>query len=245
VDDIFIIFEKETIRILSTDNTNKALINIKIDCNKINEYYCKKPFEICVKREYLEKIFNTIEKQHNKIIFYSNDNYLSTLYINLLNDELGIHDNYVIDLSIKSVKNEDLNMEHIIKDNYLIQFKMQSKLFKKFINDSSNNSRLLTIEKIGNNSLQFKMTINNKVTFTRTFCSDEKFQLKSKVKTDEYFSVNIELDMIKPFSNMNISNLINIYLDNNKKAIFEADINNKLCIVTIYNDCLNLVRIED
>jgi hypothetical protein len=85
VDDIFLSFNSDNIQILSSDNTKKTIIKIVINCNKINEYYCKKMFEISIKREYLEKIFNTIEKQHNKIIFYSDhDNYLSTLYINLL-----------------------------------------------------------------------------------------------------------------------------------------------------------------
>lgn len=244
VDDIFLSFNEDYIQILSTDNTKKTIIKIVLNCNKINEYYCKKKFEISVKREYLEKIFNTIEKQHNKIIFYSdNDSYMSTLYINLLNDELGINDNYVIDLSLKAnlEKNLNITLDSIIKEDYLLQFKLQSKIFKKFINDSVNNSKLLKIEKYGNDPLKFKMTINNKVAFTRIFKSEEKFDIKSKIKPNEYFNINIEIDSIKPFSNMNVSNLVNIYLDNDKKAIFEATVNNDICVVSIYNDILTLV----
>jgi hypothetical protein len=247
VDDIFIAFNSDNIQILSSDNTKKTIIKIVINCNKINEYYCRKSFEISVKREYLEKIFNTIEKQHNKIIFYSDkDTYLSTLHINLLNDELGINDNYVIDLTLKPnlEKNLNTNIDLIVKEDYLLQFKLQSKIFKKFVNDSINNSKLLKIEKYGNEPLKFKMTINNKVAFTRIFKAEEKFDIKSKLRANEYFNINLEIDSIKPFSNINVSNYVNIYLDNDKKAIFEANVNNDICIISIYNEILTLVSNE-
>jgi hypothetical protein len=244
VDDIFLTFNEDTIQILSTDNTKKTIIKIVLNCSKINEYYCKKPFEISIKREYLEKIFNTIEKQHSKVVFYSDgENYLSTLYINLLNEELGINDNYIIDLTLKPNLDKSLNtsISGIVKENYILQFKLQSKILKKFVNDSINSSKLLKIEKYGNDPLKFKMSINNKVAFTRVFKAEDKFDIKSKIKPNEYFSVNIEFDSIKPFSNMNISNFVNIYLDNDKKAIFEAMVNNNLCVISIYNDVLTLV----
>jgi hypothetical protein len=245
VDDIFLTFNEDSIHIVSTDNTKKTIIKIVINCNKLNEYYCKKPFEISIKREYLEKIFNTIEKQHSKVVFYSDsENYLSTLYINLLNEESGINDNYIIDLTVKPNLDKSFNLAigNIVKDNYILQFKLQSKIFKKFVNDSINSSKLLKIEKYGNDSLKFKMSINNKVAFTRVFKTDDKFDIKSKIKPNEYFSVNIEFDSIKPFSNMNVSNYVNIYLDNDKKAIFEATVNNNLCVISIYNDVLTLVN---
>ena len=116
-----------------------------------------------------------------------------------------------------------------------------SKIFKKFVNDSINSSKLLKIEKYGNDPLKFKMSINNKVAFTRVFKAEDKFDIKSKLKANEYFSVNIEIDSIKPFSNMNVSSFVNIYLDNDKKAIFEAMVNNNLCVISIYNDVLTLV----
>lgn len=244
VDDIFLSFNEDTILIISTDNTKKTIIKIVINCNKLNEYFCKKPFEISIKREYLEKIFNTIEKQHSKVVFYADsENYLSTLYINLLNEESGITDNYVIDLTLKPNLEKNLNssINNIMKEDYLLQFKLQSKILKKFVNDSINSSKLLKIEKYGNDPLKFKMSINNKVAFTRIFKSEDKFDIKSKIKPNEYFSVNIEFDAIKPFSNMNVSHFVNIYLDNDKKAIFEAMVNNNLCVISIYNDVLTLV----
>jgi hypothetical protein len=243
VDEIFLTFEKDKILILSTDHTKKTIIKIVIDCNKINEYYCEKEFEICIKREYLEKIFNTVEKQHNKVKLYSNkDSYNSTIHIDLVNDESGLHDNYVIDLCMKQFIEKNLNIESINKNEHTLQLKIPSKIFKKFINDSINNSKLLKIEKLGNESLKFKMSINNKVQFTRTIIDEEKFELKSKLKSNEYFNINLEIDYIKPFSNMNISNKINIYFDKEKKAIFEAEFDSRLCVITIYNEILNLIN---
>ena len=62
--------------------------------------------------------------------------------------------------------------------------------------------------------------------------------------TSPSFNINLEIDSIKPFSNINVSNFVNIYLDNDKKAIFEANVNNDICIISIYNDILTLVSNE-
>ena len=245
VDDIFINFKKDIIYIISKDHTKKTIIKIVIDCNKVTEYYCKTPFEICVKREYLEKIFSTIEKNHSKIVLFSNeDSFQSSIEINLINDDLSIHDSYVIDLSLqqKNLEKDLLDCcSHYDKNNYLISFVIKSKSFKKFINDTSVNGKLLTIEKKGDNNLTFKMCFNNKINFTRTIINEETYNLNSKLNENDFFNINLELEYIKPFSNMNISDNVYIYIDKNKKAIFEDIIGDKMCTISIYNEIINYV----
>lgn len=245
VDDIFINFKNDMIYIISKDHTKKTIIKIVIDCNKVTEYYCKTPFEICIKREYLEKIFSTIEKNHSKIVLFSNeDTFQSLIEINLINDDLSIHDSYVIDLSLQQ-KNLEKDLIDCCscydKNNYLINFVIKSKSFKKFINDTSINGKLLTIEKKGDNNLTFKMCFNNKINFTRTIINEESYNLNSQLKENDFFNINLELEYIKPFSNMNISDNVYIYIDKNKKAIFENIIGDKMCTISIYNDIINYV----
>lgn len=245
VDDIFINFKKDMIYIISKDHTKKTIIKIVIDCNKVTEYYCKTPFEICIKREYLEKIFSTIEKNHSKIVLFSNeDTFQSSIEVNLINEDLSIHDSYVVDLSLQHKNLEKDLMDccsNYDKNDYLINFVIKSKSFKKFINDTSVNGKLLTIEKIGENNLKFKMCFNNKINFTRTIVNEESYNLSSQLNENEYFNINLELEYIKPFSNMNISDNVYVYIDKNKKAIFENIIGDKMCTISIYNDIINYV----
>jgi|TARA_Y100000389_G_C17423726_1_gene498287 hypothetical protein len=244
VDDIFINFKKDQIYIISKDHTKKTIIKIVIDCNKVTEYYCKMPFEICIKREYLEKIFSTIEKNHSKIVLFSTESsYQSTIEINLINDDASIHDSYIIDLSLqqKNIDKDLIDCVNYNKDDYSINFSVKSKSFKKFINDTSINGKLLTIEKIGDNNMKFKMCFNNKIVFTRTIINEDSYNLNSNLSEDDFFNINLELEYIKPFSNMNISDFVYIYIDGNKKAIFENVISDGMCVISIYNEIINYV----
>ena len=186
-----------------------------------------------VKREHLDKIFNTIEKQHNRIIVYSEVNsYQSTLFVNLLNEELGIHDSYAIDLLVKPCIEE---IDYFSSRQYVIQFKISSKVFKKFINDSFNNCKILQIDKYENSPLYFKMVYNNKVQFTRKFLEGDNFQSESNLENGEYFNINLELEYIKPFSNTVLSEYFVISINNDHGVILKSAYNN-ICYVNIYTE---------
>ena len=233
VDEIYIKFNSDNILLLAQDHTKKVNIKIKINCNNITEYYCRTPIDICIKRDHLDKIFSTIEKLHNRIIMYSEcDSYQSILYINLLNEELGIHDSYSVDLLMKSCI-EEFNNDIPEDDLYKIQFKISSKIFKKFINDSSNYCKILKIDKYYSLPLCFKMVYNNKVQFIRKFLDSDYFQLKSTLEENEYFNISVELDYIKPFSNTILSDYFIVYLDANHGIMLESVYNN-ICFVNIY-----------
>ena len=82
---------------------------------------------------------------------------------------------------------------------------------------------------------------SNKINFTRTIVNEESYNLSSQLNENEYFNINLELEYIKPFSNMNISDNVYVYIDKNKKAIFENIIGDKMCTISIYNDIINYV----
>lgn len=247
VDDILIMFKKDTFHMYAKDHTKKTIIKIVIDCTKINEYYCKIPFNIHIKREYLEKIFSTIEKTHNKILFVSNeDSIYSTLEIHIVNNELAVHDTYMIDLSMRCKTDENLYTCECMnndKNDYLISFTIKAKAFKKFISDTSSHGKILTIEKLGDNNLKFKMCFNNKINFVRTVVNESTYNINSSLDDNDYFNINLELEYIKPFSAMNICDTVNVFIDKNKKAVFENIIGDNLCVVSIYNDIINYVSI--
>ena len=119
VDNLLINFKKDHIFIITKDHTKKTIIKIVIDCNKTVEYYCKFDFEICIKREYLEKIFSTVDKNHSKIILFSKEiSYQSNLEINLINEDVSIHDSYIVDLSVYQKNLDDDFISILNKINY-------------------------------------------------------------------------------------------------------------------------------
>ena len=88
------------------------------------------------------------------------------------------------------------------------------------------------------------MCFNNKIIFTRTIINEESYNLSSNLNSNDYFNINLELEYIKPFSNMNICEYVNVYIDDNNKAIFENIINDGLCTITIYNEIINYVTTQ-
>lgn len=246
VDNLLISFKKEEIYITTKDHTKKTIIKIVINCNKAIEYYCKFNFEICVKREYLERIFATIDKNHSKIILFSKTiSYQSSLEINLINEDATIHDSYIIDLStFQKDLNENFDKIDYNKDDYLININIKSKVFKKFINDVSISGKLLTIEKIKDEDLKFKMSFNNKICFTRTIIDKSSYTINSSLGKDNFVNINLEVDYIKPVSNIIVSDIINIYVDTDKRAVFVSDIQDGMCTISVYNEIVNLVSVE-
>jgi len=245
VDVVFIHFQSDNISITTKDHTKKTIIYIEIDCNKVIKYYCKFPFKICIKREYLEKVFSTIEKGHNKLAIFSKEKtYQSEIEINLMNDEMFIHDNSIIELSVLNKKDDLIDNRPIIDysyNDYIIHFSIKSKSFKKFINDALVNNKIFTIEREGNGPLKFKTSYNGKIEYTRSLLNDEMYKINTSMDNDDIFNINLELDYIKPFININISEYVNVYIDNDKKAIFEYIIDNNMCKVSIFNDVYNLI----
>ena len=234
VETIFIQFDTDFVSVKSKDHPRTTTISITIDCNKVSEYFCKEPFAICVRCEYLAKVFATITKSHDKIAVSSHrDSYQSCLDVSLVNDDASIHDNFRIDLSVAQCE----NISVADPNNYLIKFTMCSKMLKKFINDTVS-SKMLTIEKHDGNHLKFKTSYNNKVDCTRTFRDESSIYLDSKLDKHQYFNVNLKLESIKPFSTINVTNVVNIYM-NTEDVMFEKIIGDYVITTRIHTEIIN------
>jgi len=234
VDAIFIHFDIDYVSIKSHDHTKTTSISITIDCNKISEYYCKEPFTISVRCEYLTKVLATITNSHDKIALSSNiDSYQSCFDISLIDDDASIHDKFTIDLCMAQPE----NISVVELNDYLIKFTMYSKALKKFINDTLF-SKMLTIEKQDGNYLKFKTSYNHKVACTRTFCNDNSINLDTKLEKHEYLNVNLKIESIKPFSDAIITDVVNIYV-NTRNVVFEKIIGDHIITQRIHTDVIN------
>jgi len=234
VETICIQFNADFVSIKSYDHTKTTSISITVDCNKISEYYCKEPFTISVRCEYLTKVLATITNSHDKIAISSKiDSYQSCFDISLTDAESSIHDKFTVDLSIPQC--EDTSTVEL--NDYLIKFTIPSRTLKKFINDTLF-SKMLTIEKQDGNHLKFKTSYNHKVACTRTFCDENSINLDTKLEKHEYLNVNLRVESVKPFSDVLITDVVNVYV-NTRNVVFEKIIGDHIITQRIHAKVFN------
>lgn len=230
-------FDAAGVKIVTKDHIGKSTIYTTIDGRCMNLYYCKMPIRVCVKRDNLERVLGTLGKNHYKITFILKENYRSTMYLIVKDLEYNNDDSYEIDVVFKP---EDPARAEARDDdtNYPIKFCISSKHFKTRINNIKRLSSIFTIQKCGEDPLQFTFDKAQKVNWTGVYNDSEKINLKSTLAPDDVFNVSVFIDYIKPFSNSNIGDEIFIAADKRKKMSFMTRLDAKdigwACYVKIF-----------
>lgn len=219
-------FDKTGLKIITKDHIGKSTIYTTIDGRCMNLYYCKNPLRICVKRDSLERVFGSMDKNHYKITFLLKEDYRSTLYLIVKNLEYNNDDSFEIDVVFKP--EEPNRIEYRDDDtNYPIKFKISSKHFKTRINNIRKLSPVFTIQKVGNEPLQLTYDRAQKVNFTGVYNDAEKINLESKISPDDVFNVSVHIDYIKPFSSSNIGDEVFIAAHKHEKMSFMTRLDRK------------------
>lgn len=232
-------FDKTGVRIIAKDHLGKSTIYTTIDGRCMNLYYCKAPLRICVKRDNLEKVLGTLSRNHYKITFILKENYRSTMYLIIKDIEYNNDDTYEVDVVFKP---EDQICREVRDDdtNYPIKFKISSKHFKTKIGNIRKLSPTFTIQKCGNEPLQFTFDKAQKVNWTGVYNDSEKISLESALAPEDVFNVSVYIDYIKPFSNSNIGDEVFIAADKREKMSFMTRLDKKdigfACVVKIYTE---------
>lgn len=226
VSEIEMTFDIADVKIKARDHLGKSTIYTTIDSKYLNYYYCREKLRICVKREHLERILRTLDKNHYKITFLLKENYRSTLYIIIKDFEYDNDDNYEVEVVYKP---EEANATETRDDDkeYPIKFVLSSKHFKKKVSDIRKLSPVLTIQKIGDEPLLFTYDEAKKVNYNGVYTKPDKIRLTSKVAADDIFSVSVVIDYIKPFSNSNIGDEVFIAADKREKISFMTFLDKK------------------
>lgn len=217
-------FDPTGLRIVTRDHLKMSTIYTIIDGRCMNLYYCKEPIRICVKRDSMEKVLGSLEKNHYKISFLLKENYRSTMYIIVKDMEYNSDDSFEIDVVYKP---EDAVEQTYDDTNYPIKFKISSKHFKMRINNIRKLSPTFTIQKSGNDPLQLTFDKAQKVNWTKVYNDSEKIALASTIAPDDLFSVSVVIDYIKPFSNSNIGEEVQISADKRERMSFMTRLDKK------------------
>lgn len=229
-------FDYDGVSIITKDHLDKSTVYTKIDGKCMNLYYCKIPIKICIKRENLDRVFGSLNKNHYKLTILLKENYRSTLYIIIKDLEYNNDDSYEVDVVFKPKTDEpEVNDDD---SDYPLKFKISSKHFKTKINNIGRLSPTFTIQKYGDEPLQFTFDRAQKVNWTGVYHDASKINLKSSLDEDEIFSVSVPIDYIKPFSNSGIGDDVYISADKKKKISFATEIDKKdigyACTVKIF-----------
>ncbi len=225
VSELELTFEAAGVRGKAKDHLNKSTIYTTIDGRLLNYYYCREPIRIVVKREYLEKILVDLDKNQYKVTFLLKENYRSTLYIIVKDCQYDKDKSYEVEVIYKAGDGVDDQRDD--DTNYPVKFAFDSKHFKAEINQVRKMSPLLTIQKIGNEPLQFTFDEAKKLNYNGRYNNPDKIKLRSAVAADDIFTVSIVIDYIKPFSNSCIGDDVFIAADKREKMSFMTFLDKK------------------
>ncbi len=240
VSEIEMNFDPVGLKIITKDHIGKSNIYATIDGGCTNLYYCKKLIRICVNRDSLEKILKALIKTNYKITFVlREEDYRKTLHLITREAEYDTEDTYAIDVVFKPEEVARVTYNDDDTD-YPIKFQLTSKHFKSRINHIRELSPTLTIQKSGDEPLQFTFDKAQKIHWTSVYNNAEKIKLKSTIEPGDIFNASVVIDYIKPFSNSSIGDDVFIAADKHKKMSFMTRLDKHdlgwTCWVKIYTD---------
>lgn len=218
VSEVEMLFDHTGLHIVTRDHLGKSTMYTEINAHCMNVYYCERPLRICVKRENLERVLDTLARNHYKITFILRDDYRTTLYIVIKDLEYNNDDSYEIDVIYRA---EDNAPPPVDDDTvYPIKFKLSSKHFKTKINNIRKISDTLTIQKCGDDPLQLTFNKAQQIGWIGIYNDPAKISLTSTLPPNDVFAVSVNIDYIKPFSNSNIGDDVWVAVDKQQRISF-------------------------
>ncbi len=227
VNEISMAFNPTSINISTKSHLGNVHIFSDIDCTWINHYYCREPINVKVKREDLSEIFSSFDKNHYKItILLRNENVRSKMFIIVRDGEMDNDLHFDLDLITGTEQNEiDRNKFDFTK--YPIKFSLPGKHIKKVINDISKVAKIFSIQKNGTEPLNFAYELSKKPKLCSIYRNAEKIKLNSTLEPDDFFSVSMAVNSIKPFTSSNLGDEITIYADKYRPIALCSDVDIK------------------
>lgn len=221
----------EGLTFFARDHSKTSRIFATIPGEHVNWYYCQSTFWLGINRDNIEKIFSSIDKTFFKIVLIQTYDDPNSLIIIFKDSEIDKECNYKIVLSSYSEDDDLYDAENVLKnDNFLIEFTLTAKQFKKTINDASNYSETITFEKISDNPLQLTYAKSN-IIYNEVYRSNDKILLKSNVPLNSTFRATIKINNIKSLASSMVTDEIRILCRTDEDILFRSAIDTKSLIV--------------
>ena len=238
---IQILFRPNDIILYGVDHFEKSKIRVRIDASKLNHYYCAEEINIGIMCKDLGLVLNKIDKDYNSIILLSNKTNVRKFLEIILTNDIQIDESHVIDLigTYDQMDNED----EFCDEDYTIKFDLPGKYFRKTINDVKTISTQVSfIQEDKDMPFEIGYTSKNKkIRSTHTIKNNNKSRINfvEKLEEDESFRVDVKVDYIKPISSSHIAEKISILVDENKRFMTKALLDNGTIEIKTLTEIIN------
>lgn len=220
------------------DHSKMSRIFAIINGQYVNWFYCKEEYWIGMNRENVEKIFASIDKTFSSIVLVQEIE--EQLSINIIFKDLSIDKecNYRITLSSYRYDNELYLAEKILENpSSQLDFVLSAKHFKKTINDASNYTNIINIERMNPDATlhqhyPLKFTyVNTNISYDEIYKKDSSIKLNSNIPHGNTFRCVIDVNNIRSLSNSMVTDEIRIVCKNDEDILFISEIDSKALIV--------------
>jgi hypothetical protein len=220
---------KEGLTFFARDHSKTSRIFAHVPCKNVNWYYCGDTYWLGINRDNIEKIFASIDKTFFKIVIIQTHDDPNSLTIIFKDSEIEKECKYKIILS-SFAEDDDLYEAERIGNEFMIEFTLTAKQFKKTINDASNYSETITFEKIGDNPLHITYVKSN-IVYNEVYRSPDKISLKSNVSSNVSFRSTIKINNIKALASSMVTDEIKILCKSDEDILFKSVIDSNSLIV--------------
>lgn len=242
IKDIRMEFRKDSICIKTYDHLEKNTIIVKINSLQMVRYYRKYDFDINLDPRNIQNVLKKLDKNYTSVTFLSyEESYTNEIILVFTRDDIKMHEKH----SIKLIDSNciDSKISSLVFDmnyiSYPINFTLNSKIFKKIINDIQIFSEFFTIEKSNDMKLTIKYNTQDNTTKSKNiFGNDDVIKLKSNLDQNQIFSVTTKVEYVKALSSALISDNITTFLDFNKNIVFSVDVDDKAFNILIYTSII-------
>lgn len=217
LNDVNFIFDETGVRVTAMDGSHVALIHMKLEASKCEEFFCKEKIEVGLNMLHFFRLVKTINNS-DTVSFYIKENEKNELGIIISNSDKNSLTNFkmkLLDLDIKDINIPDVDIECIIT--------MPSNDFQRMCRDMLNISETV---KIVSGDDHLRILCEGDFASQETIIGETTHGLVFN-KNDNVVSGKFSLKYLNLFTKgTNLCNTIELYMKNNYPLILKYNIAN-------------------
>lgn len=219
---IQIIFRPTEVIFYARDHLEATHVRIRVDANKLNNYYCASVLDIGVTPKDMLNILGTVDKEYISMTWLSEMGTSAANTTIVLENDMEIDEQFSVKLVANYQKMQDETK--FLDDDYTIKFDLPSKYFKRTINYIKTLSlELYIVQEDADSPMFFEYSSSNKrIKSKYTVKNANRIKFDSKLKDGETFRVAVRVDFLKPIASSQIADEITIMVDENKQLMTVA-----------------------
>lgn len=231
--ELIFVFDKDVVQIKGIDHRQKSKILVSFDCKKVFQYYCEKKNTVILQADNIHKIIAIMDKSYTMFKIHIKKRQPTSIIYFTLKNNMCIEESYEVTHVISNDSISDYSL-YFSTEEYVMDFYMDCKSFKKLISTAKAFSDVIRIRKVKKENLVFMFDDEeNTVKSRHTVTDPEKIKFKSVLCDDEIFSISVTIDYIKPVAYSMGLGITHIYLHESKNIIMESRLGDDMITIKV------------